>query len=343
MKRALDLALKNSQGARPNPSVGALIVIKDTVLGEGFTSNYGGNHAEINALEGICKKNLNLLSQATLYVTLEPCSHTGQTPPCSLAIIRSGIPKVVIGCLDPNPKVSGRGVKLLSDAKIEVIIGVLENECREAHRHFLTSQNLQRPHITLKWAESKDAFIAPSKEKQLNPKSYWLSHSYSKQWSHKLRAQSMGILIGAETMRLDQPSLNTRLWKGKDPVIYVLGGKFSDIPNAWFKKKTPIFQFTQTPEKQKTRITQIKINDLSKSVDILLRHCEKHQVQSLLIEGGTQVINQFLTRNLWDKAIIFKSLSLLHDGVKAPFIDQRPIESIKSSKDHVLIFRNSST
>ena len=340
MKRALELALKNSQGARPNPSVGAVIVSENKVIGEGFTSNYGGNHAEINALDQIKKEDLSLLNKATLYVTLEPCSHTGKTPPCSLAIIQSGIPKVVIGCQDPNPLVSGKGITQLKASNIMVTTGVLEKECAEAHRQFLTFINHKRPYITLKWAESKDEFIAPLKEQQSKPGSYWISQPLSKQWAHKLRACSMGIVIGAETLRYDKPSLNTRIWAGKDPEILIIGGKLTDIPSSWLNKQVSITQFTRIPEKGSSGIQQIAIEDSSKTLNSLVNHSIDHQIQTLLVEGGSQVINQFLEHDLWDEAIIFKSNANLIEGVKAPRIDQKPLKIISSASDQVIIHRN---
>ena len=341
MKRALELALKNSQGARPNPSVGAVIVSENKVIGEGFTSNYGGNHAEINALNQIRKEDIPLLNKATLYVTLEPCSHIGKTPPCSLAIIQSGISKVVIGCQDPNPLVAGKGTAMLKASNIAVKTGVLEKECARTHRQFLTFINHKRPFITLKWAESKDSFIAPLKDQQTKPGSYWLSQSLSKQWAHKLRACSMGIVIGAETLRYDKPSLNTRIWAGKDPAILVVGGKRSDIPDTWFDKSVSMVQFTQNPEKKSSSIHQIAIEDSSKTLNLLFNHCIEQQIQTLLIEGGSQVINEFLKCHLWDEAIIFKSNANLLEGVKAPIIDQKPLEIMNSASDKVIIHRNS--
>jgi diaminohydroxyphosphoribosylaminopyrimidine deaminase/5-amino-6-(5-phosphoribosylamino)uracil reductase len=343
MKRALELALKNSQGARPNPSVGAVIVSENKVIGEGFTSNYGGNHAEINALDQIRKEDLPLLNKATLYVTLEPCSHTGKTPPCSLAIIQSGISKVVIGCQDPNPLVAGKGTAMLKASNIKVTTGVLEKECTETHRQFLTFINQKRPYITLKWAESKDSFIAPLKDQQTKPGSYWLSHPLSKQWAHKLRANSMGIVIGAETLRYDQPSLNTRIWAGKDPEVLIIGGKRSDIPRDWLNKQVLITQFTKTPEKQSLGIYQIAIEDSHKTINSLLNHCIEHQIQTLLVEGGSQVINQFLECNFWDEAIVFKGNSKLIEGVKAPTINQKPLKIMNSGGDQVFIHRNSAS
>ena len=340
MKRALELALKNSQGARPNPSVGAVIVSENKVIGEGFTSNYGGNHAEINALHQIKKEDLPLLNKATLYVTLEPCAHTGKTPPCSLAIAQSGISKVIIGCQDPNPLVAGKGISLLRASNIKVTTGVLEEECAEAHRQFLTFINHKRPYITLKWAESKDAYIAPQKDQQTKPGSYWISQSLSKQWAHKLRACSMGIVIGAETLRYDKPSLNTRIWAGKDPEILIIGGKLTDIPSSWLNKQVSITQFTKTPEKRSSSIQQIAIEDSSKTLNSLLNHCKEHQIQTLLVEGGSQIINQFLERDLWNEAIIFKSNSNLKEGVKAPSIDQKPLKIMNSASDKVIIYRN---
>ena len=247
---------------------------------------------------------------------------------------------MVIGCQDPNPLVAGKGITLLKIANIEVTTGVLEKECTETHRQFLTFIDHKRPYITLKWAESKDEFIAPLKDQQTKPGSYWLSQPLSKQWAHKLRACSMGILIGAETLRYDKPSLNTRIWAGKDPEILIIGGKLNDIPSSWLNKQVSITQFTRIPEKRSSSIQQIATEDSSKTLNSLLNHCKEHQIQTLLVEGGSQVINQFLERDLWDEAIIFKSNANLREGVKAPSIGQKPLKIMSSASDKVIIHRN---
>ena len=321
MRRALQLARKNENYARPNPSVGAVIVYRDQIIGEGYTSNFGGNHAEINAINSVDARHLEKLSQATLYVTLEPCAHFGKTPPCALTIAKHNIPKVVVGYKDPNPKVSGKGLKLMHEKGIEVLYGILEEECAWVHRKFLSTFADNRPYITLKWAETTDQFIAPIKEKQLQGSPYPISSAYSKQWAHKLRSEHGGIVIGAETLRIDQPRLNNRLWAGLDPRIFVLGGDDTSIPEFWNTLKSKIYLLQQNPIKQNSgTITRIRLNSKNEALDQLFGICKNEAIDSLLIEGGSNLLQQFIDRGLWNEAFVFQSKTLLRSGIKAPVI-----------------------
>ncbi|MGY0408085.1 MAG: bifunctional diaminohydroxyphosphoribosylaminopyrimidine deaminase/5-amino-6-(5-phosphoribosylamino)uracil reductase RibD, partial [Polaribacter sp.] len=210
---------KNGLGTtRPNPSVGAVIVHQNKIIGEGFTSPFGGNHAEVNAINAVKKK--ELLKEATMYVTLEPCAHFGKTPPCADLIVKNKLNKVVIGCVDSNSLVAGKGITHLQKAGITVLIGVLEDECRAHHKRFFMVQEKKRPYIILKWAETSDGFIAPKIRKKIAP--VWITNSYSQQLVHKWRSQEHAILVGTNTVVKDNPSLNVRSWFGKNPVRIIL-------------------------------------------------------------------------------------------------------------------------
>lgn len=319
MHRALQLARKNESYARPNPCVGAVIVWQDQIIGEGYTSNFGGNHAEINALNSVDENYLDKLTSATLYVTLEPCSHYGKTPPCALAITQHNIPRVVVGYKDPNPNVSGKGLELMRSNGIEVIYGILEKQCAWVHRKFLSTFENNRPYITLKWAESSDKFIAPVKEKQTKGSPYPISSSYSKQWAHKLRTQHSGIVIGAETMRTDQPRLNNRLWAGLDPIIFVIGGDCSCIPEFWNTINARIYILQLNPVEQVGGpFISIQLKSKSQALDQLFEVCKNESIDSLLIEGGTNLLQQFIDHGLWDEAFVFQSEIQLGSGIIAP-------------------------
>ncbi|MGK0422355.1 MAG: diaminohydroxyphosphoribosylaminopyrimidine deaminase, partial [Polaribacter sp.] len=218
IKRCLQIAKNGFGTTRPNPSVGAVIVHQNKIIGEGFTSPFGSNHAEVNAIKAV--KNKKLLKEATIYVTLEPCSHFGKTPPCADLIVKHQLKQVVIGCLDTNSLVAGKGVERLKNANIEVIVGVLEDECRIHHKRFFTVQEKKRPYIILKWAETKDGFVAPFSKNENKP--VFISNTYSQQLVHKLRSKEHAILVGTNTVLADNPKLNVRSWFGKSPVRIVL-------------------------------------------------------------------------------------------------------------------------
>ena len=206
IKRCLEISKKGIGTTRPNPSVGAVLVVDDKIVGEGFTSPYGGNHAEVNAISSI--KNNEDLQKATMYVTLEPCSHFGKTPPCADLIVKSGIKKVVIGCVDVNEIVAGRGVERLRNAGCEVVVGVLEKECKAHHKRFFTFHSQKRPYIILKWAQTQDGYIAPKERIKQAP--VWITKKTSRQLVHKWRSEEHSILVGTKTVLHDNPSLNVR-------------------------------------------------------------------------------------------------------------------------------------
>ena len=213
INRCLEIAKNGLIAAMPNPSVGAVIVYNDTIIGEGFTDAYGGNHAEVNAIKAV--KNKSLLSKSTLYVSLEPCSHFGKTPPCCNLIIENKIPNIVVGIIDSNEKVAGQGIKKLLEAGLNVTVGVLEKDCYASNIRFFTFHEKKRPFVILKWAESQDGFIAP--EKRIEQKPFWITNEFSRQLVHKWRSEEQSILVGTQTVIDDNPSLNVRDWSGKNP------------------------------------------------------------------------------------------------------------------------------
>jgi diaminohydroxyphosphoribosylaminopyrimidine deaminase/5-amino-6-(5-phosphoribosylamino)uracil reductase len=296
---------KNGLGStRPNPMVGAIIVCDDKVIGEGFTSPYGQSHAEVNAINAV--KNKALLKKSTLYVTLEPCSHHGKTPPCSDLIISHNIPKVVIGCIDDNPQVVGKGIAKLKASGCEVIVGVLENECKIHHKRFFTFHNKKRPYIILKWAETKDGFIAPkTKDKQ---KPIWITNRYSRQLVHKWRSEEQVILVGTNTVIEDNPSLTVRDWTGDNPTRIVIDKSLK------LNSELKLFDNAAKTISISNKEIDFKKNISKQICDLLF----KENINSIIIEGGSKTLQTFINKGLWDEARVFVGLTEFKEGVKAP-------------------------
>ena len=314
---------KNGLGAaRPNPSVGAVIVHKNKIIAEGFTSPYGGNHAEVNAINAV--KNKLLLKEATIYVTLEPCSHFGKTPPCADLIVKYQLKQVVIGCLDSNSLVAGKGVAHLKNAGIVVLVGVLETACREHHKRFFMVQEKKRPYIILKWAETKDGFVAP-KSKNVN-KPVFISNTYSQQLVHKLRSIEHAILVGTNTVLSDNPKLNVRSWCGQNPIRVILDSTLR-IPKNLNVLDGSVKTIIITALKNKNVVlgAHVILEEIDFSKNIAFQICSvlhKHHIQSLVVEGGTQTLQSFIDENLWDEALVFVGNTSFEEGVKAPIIEK---------------------
>ena len=321
ISRCIQLA-KNGLGTTfPNPMVGSVIVHKGKIIGEGYTSPYGGAHAEVNAVNSV--KDKKLLTEVTLYVTLEPCSHYGKTPPCADLIIKHQIPNVVIGLLDPHEKVAGKGVEKLKAAGCNVIVGVLEKECREHHKRFLTYHIKKRPYIILKWAETADGFIAPSQDKRRNnPEPYWISNPYSQQLVHQWRSQEQAILVGTNTVLADNPKLNVRHWKGQNPIRIVLDRelKISNKHNVLDGSIKTIIITAHLPKNPQHGITY-KVIDFENNLAIqICTILHKHEILSVIIEGGAKTLQSFIDSQLWDEARIFKGKDQFEEGLKSPRI-----------------------
>ncbi|MGV3697169.1 bifunctional diaminohydroxyphosphoribosylaminopyrimidine deaminase/5-amino-6-(5-phosphoribosylamino)uracil reductase RibD [Flavobacterium sp.] len=319
IKRCIELARNGLGTTYPNPMVGSVIVHNGKIIGEGWHRKSGEAHAEVNAINSV--KDQSLLSKSTVYVSLEPCSHFGKTPPCCDLIIRHNIPNVVVGTLDPHSKVAGAGIQRLQEHGVGVTVGILEKECSELNKRFFTFHNKKRPYIVLKWAESPDGFIAPvSKDKQ---EPVWISNVYSRQLVHKWRSEEQAILVGTKTVLDDNPKLDVRDWEGENPIRVVLD-RSGKIPNHLFVKDRTVKTIIITEQENLTSSENciyenaIFDDELTKNIVHILY---KYGIQSIIIEGGRQTLQSFIDDNLWDEARVFIGNKHLKKGVKAPDLD----------------------
>ena len=338
MQRSIELAKNGLGNVAPNPMVGCVIVHEDKIIGEGYHQKYGQAHAEVNAINSI--KDKTLLEKSTLFVNLEPCSHFGKTPPCSDLIIKNKIPRVVISCIDTFSEVSGKGIKKLSEAGLEVTVGVLEKESRELNRRFFTYHEKKRPFVILKWAQSIDGFIGD--DLRHGDSSLKISSDLSHSLGHKWRTEEQAILIGTNTALRDNPQLNVRYWKGKNPIRLVID-KDLKIPQTLnlFDNTvaTIIFNNSKTELIEKTEY--LKLDFTQSIIPQILQVLYEKEIQSLIVEGGAHVLNSFIQENLWDEARVFYSPMLLSKGVKAPGITGVLEHEEMISNDRLLIFKNS--
>ena len=313
MQRCLDLAVKGLGKTYPNPLVGSVIVHNNVVIGEGWHYKAGEAHAEVNAIASV--KNKALLKESTLYVNLEPCNHTGKTPPCSTLIVSHQLKKVVVGCIDPFDKVNGSGIHRLKEAGIEVIVGVLEKESQELNKRFFTVQQKKRPYIILKWAESTDGFIAPLASERMERKPVFLSSKADQVLVHQWRTQEEAILVGAQTVIDDNPKLTSRWVKGGNPIRIVLD------PNNRTEKSANIFN----EEAKTVHITKAALG-LEKNISPkaflskMLTFLYDKGISSILVEGGRTTLQHFIDQAQWDEARIFFSTVKLKEGIPAPSI-----------------------
>jgi len=334
MKKCLELATKGMGYVSPNPMVGCVIVFNNQIIGEGYHKKYGTAHAEINAIENV--KDKSLLKKSTLYVNLEPCVHFGKTPPCTNLIIESEIPKVVIGCRDSYSEVSGKGIEKMQNIGIEVIVGVLEKESRELNKRFFTFHEKKRPYIILKWAESKDGFMAPLNQK----KPFWMTSSESKKLVHKWRAEEEAILIGRITAKKDNPSLTVREVAGNNPIRIIIDKNLTlsgDLNLFNSEAKTIIFNSIKSEKTGTNYFIKIDFNYLIKKI---LKELHKQNIQSVKIEGGSITLQSFIDANIWDEARIFTANKLLSQGLKTPIIEGKIILERKIGTDTLEIITN---
>lgn len=329
MRRCFQLATKGAGYTDPNPMVGAVIVHKNKIIGEGWHRRYGEAHAEVNAINTV--KNLDLFIDSTLYVSLEPCSHFGKTPPCAALIIEKKIPRVVIAMKDPNPKVSGRGIGMLRDAGVEVEVGVLHDEAEELNRMFVVNQKYNRPYVILKWAQSADGFIDRIRgfnDKDIPP--VQLSNEITQSVVHKFRTRVNGIMVGTHTAMKDQPRLTARKWFGKNPTRIVLdrSAKLS-AANSIFDNLANVVVFTESCEypikKPHVAIEEIDFNE--QLLLNMLKKLYKRGIFSLLVEGGSILLSDFIGKNIWDESVIETTTKRIKNGVKSPKIEGLEVNS----------------
>ena len=334
MQRCLDLARKALGKTYPNPMVGCIIVHNGVIIGEGFHEKAGEAHAEINAINSV--KNPDLLKEATIYVSLEPCAHFGKTPPCANKIVEIGFKKVVIGTLDSHDKVNGKGKQIIKDAGIEVISGVLEKECRELNKRFFTFHQRQRPFIILKWAESGDGFL----DKDFKPTQ--IGNPLTKQFVHQLRSQEHAILVGTKTALTDNPSLTTREIVGRNPVRVLIDFDLK-IPRDFnlYNDESRTIVFNSVEDNVDGNITLIKI-EKENFFEHLMENLVEQQIQSVIIEGGSFTLQQFIDQNLWDEAIIIKNDTLhLLNGTKAPQFNAEKFDAKQLRDNTIEFYKNS--
>lgn len=306
--------------------MGCVIVYKDKIIGEGYTSAYGGAHAEVNAIASV--KNKELLVDSTLYVSLEPCCHHGKTPPCTNLIIEHKIPRVVIGCVDTNKKVSGKGIAALESAGCAVVVGVEEELCSAHHRRFFTFQNKKRPYVILKWAETKNGYIAPRTKDTKKP--VWISTPQSRQLTHQWRSEEHAILVGGNTVLEDNPRLTTRLVSGRNPIRIVVDHK-GNLP-----KSAAVFD----DKAQTIVLTPEHIDFKKNSAQQLCAQLYDLKILSVLVEGGQKTLQHFINENLWDEIRVFKGDIAFDEGLKAPVFKAKPKFKKNSAEDELLIYTN---
>lgn len=326
IKRCIEIAKNGLGTTAPNPMVGCVIVNDNKIIGEGFTSPFGGNHAEVNAINSVA--DTSLLKEATLYVTLEPCSHFGKTPPCADAIVKYQIPNVVIGTIDTHSKVAGKGIEKLKAAGCKVIVGVLEDECKQHHKRFFTFHNKKRPYIILKWAKTADGFIAPKTKDLQQP--VWVTNKLSRQLVHKWRTEEMAILVGTNTVKQDNPSLTVRDWTGKNPVRIVIDRDLK------LSKDFQVF----SDDAKTIVISKENINFEQPIAKQICGVLFQNDINSVIIEGGTKTLQSFIDENLWDEARIFTGNINFGEGVKAPKFTGKMVSESCIQADILKIYSN---
>ncbi len=318
MLRCLQLALGGRGATSPNPMVGAVVVCEGRIIGEGFHRRYGEAHAEVNAIASV--RQPELLPKSTIYVSLEPCAHFGKTPPCADLIVEKRLRRAVIGCRDPFSRVNGLGIRRLVEAGLEVKVGVLESECQWLNRKFFTFHQLHRPYITLKWAQSMDGFIAGLKDGK--PTRTALSSPVTQALSHQLRAETDAILVGRRTAEIDNPSLTTRLWTGRNPLRLVIDPKGS-LPSTLhlFDGTAPTRAYVlpqAKPAYEGKGATVVRLKEGMPMLQGILSDLASEGVQSLLVEGGSQTLQAFIDSGFWDEIRAEKTKRMLVRGLKAP-------------------------
>ena len=328
--RCLDLASKGLPNVAPNPMVGAVLVYEDRVIGEGYHMQFGQPHAEVNCLNSVKAEDHKFISESTLYVSLEPCNHQGKTPPCTDLIIKNKIIRVVIGCKDPFEKVNGTGFQKLKDAGIEVKMGILERKAIQLNKRFFTFHQQRRPYIILKWAQSKDGYIAASQSYPTK-----ISNAITDKLVHQWRSEELGIMVGTNTVIADNPKLTVRHIGGKNPVRIILDRKLKVNPDAAIlDDSAPTIIFNQIIEKQEGTNHFVKLTDENYNLKGFLEFLHSIGILSILVEGGAGLLQSFIDNNFWDEVRVITNTNLnLTSGVAAPILND-------SSKGEVLTLQN---
>jgi diaminohydroxyphosphoribosylaminopyrimidine deaminase/5-amino-6-(5-phosphoribosylamino)uracil reductase len=338
MQRCLDLAKLGGVAVAPNPMVGCVIVKNGLIIGEGYHQKFGSAHAEVNAIAAV--QDPTSLEGATVYVSLEPCSHFGKTPPCSNLLIEKKVATVVVATLDPNPKVAGKGIERLKKAGISVVVGVLEQSAKQLNKRFFSFHEKQRPYVTLKWAQTKDGFLdklrSPN-EKGIN----WISSDETRALVHLWRSQEMSILVGKHTALNDNPSLTVRDVAGQNPIRILIDSQLqvkNDI--SLFSEAAPTLIFNRLKNDKQEGIEWIKIKETS--TKLILEELYKRNIHSVMVEGGSRTLQYFIIDNVWDEAYVIVGNVHFGEGVKAPVLNKIPTQSHFFGDDEVFYFKRRS-
>lgn len=337
MRRCLELAELGAGLVSPNPMVGAVVVHDGKIVGEGYHQKYGEAHAEVNAIAQVTAKFDNaaeLLKQSTIYVSLEPCAHYGKTPPCADLIIKHQIAVVVVGTRDPFPQVDGKGIEKLEAAGVEVISGVLEQECQWLNRRFFTKVQKHRPYIILKWAQTNDGFFAPADGSQ-----FWITGAESRRLVHKWRSEEDAILVGKNTAAIDNPQLNVRYWEGRSPKRVVIDRRLElNKTLNIFDQTVETLVFNEVEFNVDGKNKYIALEDFERYVpQYILYQLYLQDIQSVIIEGGARTLQTFIEAGLWDEARIFTGKTVLTNGIKSPQITGILAGESSVGDDHLTI------
>jgi diaminohydroxyphosphoribosylaminopyrimidine deaminase/5-amino-6-(5-phosphoribosylamino)uracil reductase len=318
MHRCLQLARMRAGYTAPNPMVGAILVHEGKIIGEGYHEYYGKAHAEVNCIQSVKPENLGKLTGSTIYVSLEPCAHFGKTPPCADLIISNKIPRVVIGCRDPYKEVDGRGIEKLSNAGIQVELGILEKECTDLNKRFFTYTQKKRPFVLLKWAQTFDGFIGKMNSRQI------ISNDLTNRLTHKWRSEEAAIMVGTNTALLDDPALTVRHWNGHQPVRILIDMNLR-LPSTLkiFESPGRIIIFNSKKEKSEGGIEFIKLDPSLHLIPQLMHALHELKIQSVMVEGGAKLLQAFFQEGIWDEArVIVNKNMILGEGISAPGIRQ---------------------
>jgi diaminohydroxyphosphoribosylaminopyrimidine deaminase/5-amino-6-(5-phosphoribosylamino)uracil reductase len=341
MHRCIELASLGLGKVAPNPMVGALLVYNDRIIGEGYHKKYGEPHAEPNCIASVKEAEKQLISQSTLYVSLEPCSHYGKTPPCADLIIRHKIAKVVIGCRDPFPEVNGKGIERLQAAGIEAEVGVLEKQCKELNKRFFIFHIYHRPFIILKWAQSLNNRIAAFPEGAARS---YITNEFTNRLVHKWRSEEAAILVGTNTALADDPELTTRLWQGNNPTRLVVDLELK-LPSSLkiFNDKAKTIVFNTIKHEESNNILYYQVTEDVGLIHQIINALYQLQVQTVIVEGGARLLQSFIDEGTWDEArVITNEELIINNGLPAPELSkQKIVESKKFFSDQVRIYENS--
>ena len=338
MQRCIELAKSGAGNVAPNPMVGAVLVHEGRIIGEGYHMQYGKAHAEVNCINSVKAADEHLIAQSTIYVSLEPCAHWGKTPPCANLIIDKKIPRVVVGCRDPFKAVNGKGIEKITAAGIDINVNVLEEECKKLNKRFFTFHTQQRPFIILKWAQTADGKMAAAGEDRLR-----ISNDITNRLVHKWRNEEAAILVGTTTALLDNPQLNNRLWSGTSPIRLVLDKALRLPPSLHlFDRQLKTIVLNMLEQKEEDNLVYYKMDTAQNIADAICKACYHLNIQSVLIEGGAQLLQTFIQRGLWDEARIITNQQLyVGRGLYAPALFNHHLDATEQLKgDRIDYFSN---